>query len=61
MHLTITTCRSLANKSITDLIQYHLTTFQTVKVSAMSEMFQCIALNRNVVRKACEAFVSKCT
>ena len=32
--------RSLANKSITDLIQYHLTTFQTVKVSAMSEMFQ---------------------
>ena len=37
MHLT----RSLANKSITDLIQYHLTmTFQTVKVSAMSEMFQ---------------------
>ena len=37
MHLTIT--RSLANKSITDLIQYHLTTFQTVKVSAMSEMF----------------------
>ena len=38
MHLTLT--RSLANKSITDLIQYHLTTFQTVKVSAMSEMFQ---------------------
>ena len=38
MHLTIT--RSLANKSITDLIQYDLTTFQTVKVSAMSEMFQ---------------------
>ena len=36
--LTIT--RSLAHKSITDLIQYHLTTFQTVNVSAMSEMFQ---------------------
>ena len=41
MHLTIT--RSLANNSITDLI-YHLTTFQTVKVSVMSEMFQyCFA------------------
>ena len=38
MHLTIT--RSLVNKSITVLIQYHLTTFQTVKVSAMSEIFQ---------------------
>ena len=36
MHLTIT--RSLANNSITDLIQYHLTTFQTVKVNAMSEI-----------------------
>ena len=33
MHITIT--RSLANNNITDL-----TTFQTVKVSAMSEMFQ---------------------
>ena len=38
MHLTI--ARSLANNSFTDLIQYHLTTFLTVKVSAMSEMFQ---------------------
>ena len=38
MHLTIT--RSLANNSITDLILYHLTTFQIIKVSAMSEMFQ---------------------
>ena len=38
MHLTIT--KSLANNSITDLIQYHLTIFQTVKVCAMSDMFQ---------------------
>ena len=59
MHLTIT--RSLANKSITDLVQYHLTTFQTVKVSAICQKCFSIALNRKVVRKACEAFVSKCT
>ena len=51
MHLTIT--RSLANNSITDLIQYHLTTFQTVKLSAICQKCFSIALNRKVVRKAC--------
>ena len=60
-HYALTITRSLANKSITDLIQYHLAQlFKLYKWVLCQKCFR-IALNRKVVRKAYEAFVSKCT